>query len=302
MFQRLGHPYVLLLLTALIWGANAVAGKLAVGHISPMALTFLRWLGALILLFPFARPHLARDAPILKRSAVYFVTLGLLGFTCFNALFYVAMSHTSAINAMIIQASMPLVVFVGMFLAFHIRVSGLQIVGFGLTLVGVLLVASHGHPETLLSLDLNRGDALILASTTIFGIYTILLSRKPRVHWLSSIFLLSLGGAFGAIPLLAWEVSAGGMIAPDARGLAVLAFSIVFPSILSQAFYIRGVEMIGANRANIFVNTVPVFGAILAVLILAEPFHAYHLAALALVLGGIALAERGKRAVERPAP
>lgn len=298
MLKRLAHPAVLLLLTAFIWGANAVAGKLSVGHISPMSLTLLRWVGALILLFPFAGPHLRSDGPAIRRHWLYFVGLGLLGFTSFNALFYVAMGYTSAINAMIIQAAMPLVVFVGMFLFFHIRVSVLQVVGFALTLVGVLLVASHGHPETILALDLNIGDAMILASTTIFGVYTILLSRKPRVHWLSSIFLLSLGGALGAVPLLVWEVAAGLTFAPDAQGLLILAFTIVFPSILSQALYIKGVETIGANRANIFVNTVPVFGAILAVLILAEPFHAYHLVALSLVLGGIALAERGKRAAQ----
>ncbi|RIX98733.1 DMT family transporter [Aureimonas flava] len=301
MVQRLAHPYVLLLLTALIWGANAVAGKLAIGHISPMTLTLLRWVGAVVVLFPFARPHLAREARTLRRYAPYFVGLGLLGFTCFNALFYVALMHTSAINAMIIQASMPLVVFVGMFLAFHVRVTGLQVVGFGLTLAGVLLVASHGAPETILSLDLNRGDALIALAVLIFGIYTILLSRKPRVHWLSSIFLLSLGGVIGAVPLMAWELWSGGFAAPDAQGLAVLAFTIVFPSILSQAFYLRGVEAIGANRANIFVNTVPVFGAILAILVLREPFHLHHLAALALVLGGVALAERGRSPVAKPA-
>ncbi len=295
MLKRLGHPYLLLLVTALIWGANAVAGKLSVGHISPMMLTLLRWVGAILVLLPFAWPHLRREAPIIRRHLPYFVGIGFLGFTCFNALFYIAMSYTSAINATIIQASMPLVVFVGMFLFFHVRVTPLQVVGFLLTLVGVLLVASHGHLETILLLDLNRGDALILAATVVFGSYTILLSRKPRVHWLSSIFAVSLGGALGAVPLLAVEFWAGRTTVPDAQGLAVLAFSILFPSILSQALYIRGIELIGANRANLFVNTVPVFGAILAVLVLAEPFHAYHLAALAMVLGGIALAERGKR-------
>ncbi len=147
MLKRLAHPYVLLVMTAFIWGANAVAGKLSVGHISPMTLTLMRWVGAVVLLLPFALPHLKREAPILRRSAPYFLGSGFLGFTCFNALFYVAMGYTSAINAMIIQASMPLVVFVGMFLFFHIRVTSLQVLGFALTLVGVLLVASHGHPR-----------------------------------------------------------------------------------------------------------------------------------------------------------
>lgn len=295
MLQRLAHPYLLLLATAFIWGANAVAGKLAVGHISPMVLTLFRWVGASLILLPFALPHLRREARALRRFAPYFVALGFVGFTCFNALFYLALGYTSAINAMIIQASMPLIVFVGMFLAFRTSVTPVQVFGFMLTLVGVLLVASHGHLETILALELNRGDAMMLLAVAIFGGYTILLSRKPRVHWLNSIFLLCIGGVLGSLPLLAWEISAGASMMPDARGLGVLAFTIIFPSIVSQALYIRGVEMIGANRANIFVNTTPVFGAMLAVLVLDEPFHAYHLMALAFVLGGILLAERGRR-------
>lgn len=295
MLSRLGHPYMLLGLTSLIWGANAVAGKLAVGHVSPMMMTLLRWALASFVLLPFAWPHLQRDRSALRGQAGYFVLAGLLGFTGFNSIFYLALNYTTAIHTMIVQSSMPLIVFAGMFLVFRARTSRLQLLGFGLTLVGVLLTAAHGDLTTLLHLEINRGDGLMVLAVLSFGAYTILLSRKPKVHWLTSIFLISLTATLTSIPVALAESAMGYTQWPDAQGWAVLAFSVLLPSIASQSLYIRGIEMIGANRANLFVNLVPIFGTLLAVLILGEPLFAYHVVALTLVLGGILLAEVGKR-------
>ncbi|WP_062204399.1 DMT family transporter [Aureimonas sp. AU12] len=304
MLQTLRHPYVLLGLTAFIWGANSVAGKLAVGHVSPMMLTVLRWAIASALLAPFALPVLRRDWPLVRPRLGYFVMLGLLGFTGFNSLFYVAMNYTSAIHSTIVQSSMPLVVFVGMFLVFRAKVTGLQVAGFSLTLLGVLLTAGHGDLTTLAALDLNHGDALMLVAVLFFGAYTIMLSRKPAIHWLSSIFLISLTATLTSLPVAIGEWVIGAQRWPDAQGWGVVAFSVLLPSILSQSLYIKGIEMIGANRANLFVNLVPIFGTILAVAILGEPLFTYHVVALALVLGGITIAERGKqraRVADQPA-
>ena len=304
MLRNLGHPYVLLGLTALIWGANAVAGKLAVGHVSPMALTLLRWVLAALLLLPFSWKHLRADWPAIRPRLVYFAVLGLFGFTGFNALFYLGLEYTTAIHAMIVQSSMPLVVFVGMFALFRARTTPLQVCGFALTLVGVLVTAAHGDPRQLLALEVNRGDALLLVAVLLFGSYTILLSSKPRIHWLSSITLISLSACASSLPFAVLEWSADRLRWPDAQGWAVVAFTVILPSILSQTFYMRGVELIGANRANLFINLVPIFGTLLAVLVLGEDLRLYHVLALGLVLGGILLAERGKptaRVADRPA-
>jgi len=197
---------------------------------------------------------------------------------------------------------MPLVVFVGMFLVFRAKVTGLQGIGFSLTLLGVLLTAGHGDLTTLAALDLNHGDALMLVAVLFFGAYTIMLSRKPDIHWLSSIFLISLTATLTSLPVALGEWALGLHRWPDAQGWAVVAFSVLLPSILSQSLYIKGIEMIGASRANLFVNLVPIFGTILAVAVLGEPLFAYHVVALALVLGGIMLAERGKRGLRVAGP
>ncbi|MBB3949262.1 DMT family transporter [Aureimonas jatrophae] len=289
------HPYAVLTFTALIWGANAVAGKLAVGHVSPMVLTMLRWLIAGLLLLPIARPHLERDWARIRQHKRLYLFLGTAGFTGFNALFYLALQFTSTIHVAIVQAAMPLFVFAGSFLLFRARVTSLQLAGFALTLIGVLVTTAHGEPSTLLHLVLNRGDVLALVAVGIFGLYTVIVTRRPPVHWSSNLLALCVVAFVASLPLLAVESAFGATRWPDAQGWSLVVFSAVMPSIVSQALYIRGIEMIGANRANLFTNATPIFAALLAVLLLGEPLFPYHLAALALVFAGIVLAERGKR-------
>ena len=156
------RAYVLLTVTALVWGANAVAGKLAVGHVSPLLLTTLRWLLAFCAILPFAWPHLVRDLPIIRANRIFLLLLGGVGFTGFNAMLYLALNYTSTINVVIEQAGMPLVIFLANFLLLRIAVSPLQFVGFALTLVGVAVTVSRGDLGALIALDLNRGDALML--------------------------------------------------------------------------------------------------------------------------------------------
>ncbi len=141
------QPYVLLVLTALFWGGNAVAGKLAVGHVSPFLLTTLRWILAMAVIYPFALPHIRRDWPVIRKRLVFLSALGAIGFTVFNNLMYTALTFTSALNVAIIQASMPLSVFIFNFLLFGLRATFLQLAGFSLTLVGVLIIAATGRPS-----------------------------------------------------------------------------------------------------------------------------------------------------------
>jgi drug/metabolite transporter (DMT)-like permease len=286
------HPYLLLAFVSFIWGANSVAGKLAVGHVSPMVLTFLRWALTVALLAPFASGHLRRDWPVVRPRLPFLLTLGFVGFTGFNAIFYFALTYTSALNVLIEQASMPLFVFGASFLLFGAPVTRFQFVGFALTLFGVVLTASHGNLATLLDLQLNRGDAMMLVAVLFYAGFTVGIRSKPDIHWLSLIFILSIGAFATSIPIVLAEIAAGAAQWPDARGLAIVLFTALFASIASQSMYIKGIEMIGPNRANVFVNLTPIFGAILAILVIDERPHLYHGIALTLVLVGILVAER----------
>lgn len=294
--------YFLLCLTTLFWGGNAVASRLAVGHVSPMLLTTLRWVIGASLLFVFARKHLKRDWPAMRRQLPLLIALGALGFTGFNAVFYSSAQYTSAINLAIEQGAIPMVIFLANFILFRMRVTLLQMVGFLLSLVGVALVASHGDFSRLLELDVNFGDALMLVAVVLYAGYSVGLKVKPDVHWLSLMFILSLFALVASLPLLAWEVASDRMIAPDLQGAMVLIYAALFPSILAQTLFIRGNELIGGNRAGLFINLVPIFGTLLSIVILGEDFFLYHALALMLVLGGIWLAEQsGRRMAVRQA-
>ncbi|HEV7255407.1 MAG TPA: DMT family transporter [Mesorhizobium sp.] len=288
--------YLLLLLTTLLWGGNGVAGKLAVGHVSPMLLTSLRWGLAFLILWLLGRGRLRADWAALRPHLPLLALLGFLGFSLFNIALYAALLFTTAVNTSIEQAGIPMLIFGLNFLLFRQRVAWGQAVGFSLAVAGVALTASHGSLDRLLALDVNFGDALMLVAVLAYALYTVLLRFRPAVHWLSLMVVLTGAATLTSLPFAIGEAALGHMIQPDGQGWAVVAYTVLFPSILAQIFFIRGVELIGANRAGLFVNLVPIFGTLLSILILNEAFHLYHAAALAMVLGGIALAEwSGKR-------
>ncbi len=290
-----GNAYLLLCFTMLCWAGNAVAGKIAVGEVSPMVLTGARWLSVMVLLAIFARGAIARDWPVLRKRLPFTMTMGALGFTAFNALFYIAAYSTSAINIGIIQGSIPVFVLLGAFLVLRLPASGLQVAGIVVTTVGVIMVATKGELDRLLGLAFNLGDLLMVVACMFYAGYTLGLRKRPAVSGLGFFAVLAFAACLSTLPLVAIEIAMGEARWPSPMGMAIIGYVAIFPSFLAQISFIRGVQLIGPGRAGIFVNLVPVFAAFLAVVTLGEPFELFHLLALALVLGGIALAERGKR-------
>jgi len=286
--------YFYLCVTSLFWGANSVAGKMAVGHVSPMVLTTFRWIVALTIILTLMTPQVKRDWPVIRKHWLQLLLYGVFGFTAFNALLYTALGYTSAINAVIEQAGIPMLIFVFNFVLFRIQASIAQVIGFTVTLIGVLVTAAHGEFSALAELEFNFGDALMLLACIVYAAYTVSLRWKPSLHWQSFIAAPAFGALLSATPLFFWELSRDAAIFPDTTGWMIVLYAGIFPSLLSQVLYVRGVEMIGANRAGLFINAIPVFGTLLSVLLIGETIHAFHFLALLLVLGGIAIAEWGR--------
>lgn len=289
------NAYLLLVLTTLSWGANAVAAKMSVGELSPMLLTLLRWLGVFILLVIFARGQVATEWPVLKRHWGKIFVMGALGFSVFNTLMYVAAQHTQAVNIGILQGSIPIFVLLGALAAYRTPVTGVQIVGVAITMVGVALVASKGDFQRLATLELNHGDVLIVFACILYAGYTVALRNRPPLSGMTMFAGLATAAFLTSIPIAGYEYLAGDFQAPTAKGWAIVAFVVVFPSFLAQISFLLAVDQVGPGRAGVFVNLVPIFAAVLSVAVLGEAFHLYHAMALALVLGGIAIAERFKR-------
>lgn len=283
--------YACLMTATLFWAGNMVAGKLAVGHISPAMLNTLRWTLAMGLIFAISFKEIKADWPVIKRHLPLLFAYGFIGFGVFNILLYTALVYTSTLNVVIEHAAMPLTIFLLNFALFRVRASWAQVAGFILTFAGVIVTASHGRIGNLAALELNIGDALMLINVLIYAGYTLSLRWKPPIHWKSMMAIPTIGAVAACLPYLLWVSRDTGIVWPDATGWGVVVYAAIFPSLVSQVCFIKGVGLIGANRAGLFINTIPLFGVILSVLILRETLHSFHLAALALVVGGIILAE-----------
>lgn len=288
-----GQAGLMLVVTTLLWGCNAVAARLAVGHVSPMMLTTARWSVACMALWLVARGAVAAHGAVLRRHWRYLALMGACGFTAFNALFYAAAHHTTAANIAIIQGVIPVLVLLGGALL-HLHVTGRQLAGVAVTLAGIAVVASHGQWAALAALDFNIGDVWMVLASLLYAGYTLGLRRRPAVPPLVFFAAVATVAALTSLPLLAAEMAAGRFFMPTPRGWALVLFVGLLPSFVAQVLFIRAVELIGPARAGVFLNLTPVFGPLLAVPLLGEALALYHVLALVLVLGGIWIAEHAR--------
>jgi drug/metabolite transporter (DMT)-like permease len=294
---RLAHrlyeaPSLLLTLAALSWAGNAVASRLAIDHISPFTLVSVRWILVIAVLWPLFGAEVRRHWPQIRQRRGWVVLMAIIGFTLFNVLMYIAARSTSAINIGIIQGAMPVLVLLGALLAYGTRVTLVQMIGVLVTLLGVAVVATKGMPWAILEVGLAIGDALMLAACAFYAFYTVGLRTRPQMDGAAFFTLLALIACVTSAPLVLYELATATFTPPTVQGWLVAVYVAIFPSCLAQMFFMRGVDLIGPGRAGVYINLVPVFSAILAVLILAEPFALFHGIALALVIGGIWLAQR----------
>ncbi|WP_332810848.1 DMT family transporter [Sphingomonas sp.] len=294
--SRLGavwnSAYLLLTITALSWAGNIIVGRAAREFVPPMALSFWRWLVALLLLLPFAWPYIKKDWPVLRRRWPILLMFGSLGAGTFSALLYYGLQYTTALNVSVLNAAQAAMMLVMGMLIFRDSASRSQIVGVVLSLVGVLAIVSKGDPAVLLALRLNIGDALILLAGLLWAVYAVFLRKRPDVHPLSFFAAILVVGLMVVAPLYLHELSRGRRIVQAPESWLFLAFVAVFPSLIAQMFFNRGVELIGAARAGQFLNISPALGALFAILLLGERFGLYHVIGMTLIGAGILLGER----------
>ena len=286
------QPALLLILTTLFWGGNVVAGQLANGEVAPFQLVFWRWILVAVTLWLLFGHEVRAHWNLARPKLLAIVVMATVGFTGFNGLFYLASLHTSGVNIGILQGSMPVFVLIMAFFAYGSRVRVVQLAGVVATMTGVVLVATAGEPARLLTLGLNPGDAIMLLACVFYSFYTTALQRRPALPGRAFFTLLAVVAAVTSAPVALAEAVLTRPGLPTLEGWVITLYVAIFPSCLSQLFFLRGVDLIGPGRAGVYVNLVPVFGALMAVALLGQPVAPYHGVALALVLGGIWLAQR----------
>jgi drug/metabolite transporter (DMT)-like permease len=293
--------WTLLVLANLFWAGNIVLGRGVVGMVPPVALAYIRWAGAFVVGLPFAWRYLKRDWPVLLRQWPLMLLLSATGIASYNTMSYIGLTETTALNVLLLQSAMPLVILLWAYALFRDRPGWAQSAGVLVSLAGVATIAGQGSLEVLVHLSVNPGDVWVLTAMVIYGIYAAMFRRRPRVHPMSFLVATMGLGSCMILPFFVWERSTGATITPDWHAFSALAYIAVFPSFIAYLFFNRGIELIGAARAGQSMHLMPVFGSVLAVLFLGERFHVYHAAGIALIAAGIVLASLRRRpALEVP--
>jgi len=291
-------PYLLLTLTPFFWSCNWIAGRGLHEQVPPLAMTFYRWLFALVILAPFALPHVRREWGVIRRHARVLVPLGVLGVGAHNALAYVGLNYTTATNGVILNSFIPVMIIAISCAFLGERLARVQTAGVALSFGGVLVILSGGSLDALLALAPNRGDVLVVLSMLLWSLYTIGLRWRPAgLSLLSFLFVIAVVGDLAVLPLYVTETLFVRPMHWTWTAFAAIGAVACFSSVLAYIFWNRGVEEVGANVAGLFVHLMPVFGVLLAWLVLGERLLPFHVAGIALILCGIWLTTRGRPAV-----
>ena len=240
-----------------------------------------------MIIFYFAWPKLKEDWPIIKKHQPLLLMLALTGVAMFNTLLYSGLQSTVALNGFLIQSTMPVLIMLFSFFLFRDKINHLQGVGVALSLAGVVMVIARGDIEVLRSLSLNRGDILIFIAAIGYAVYSVMLRKRPTLHPISFIAFTFVTGTLMLLPLYIWETVTVKALTLNGPTMLTIAYVSIFPSIVSYFCYNRGIELIGANRAGLFIHLMPVFGTIMAIFFLGERFFWFHGVGIVMIFFGI---------------
>lgn len=283
----------MLALPPLFWAGNFIVGRAMRDTVPPMALSFYRWVIALICLLPFAWPAFKRD--VRHYWALRWTVLGvsLTGVAAFNVLVYIGLQSTSAANGMLLNSFIPLLIAALGALFYHERLKLGQWSGMLLSLCGVFIIVSHGSWQALVSLSVARGDLIVFIATVCWAFYTLWLRQIPAAIDRRGLMLVQiLIGLVVLLPLYVWEWQQGNVAHWNTYSLLAVGYVGIFPSVVAFMLYGAGVMRVGAAKAGLFIHLIPFFGALLSVVVLREALHLYQLVGMLAILSGVVWVNR----------
>lgn len=290
-------PYVLLTLSALFWSGNFVLSRAMHSEIPPAGFVFWRWVVALIVLLPLVLPRLPSQWGMVRANLRLIALCGLMGVTLFNLLIYTAVQTTTAINAVLVNSAIPVLIVLFARLILGQRVSVRQWLGIALSLCGVAIIILRGEPATILHLRFSGGDLLVLAAAAAWAIYSVALKRYPSgLDPFVFLFGMVICGLLFLVPVYGLEIAAGRLVRPTPATLLSIAYVGIFASVAAFAAWNAGLRAVGPQIGGQFVHLMPAFSTILAVLFLNERLYPFHLAGIGLIVIGILCATLAPKA------
>ncbi len=280
--------YLLLLLSALFWSGNFVLSRGMHADIPPLSLSFWRWTVALLILLCFSIRHLWEQKQIIRKHFRFIAVQGLLGVAGFNSLIYIAVQTTTAINAVLVNSCIPVLIAVFSWILYKEMMTLRQCLGVLVSLCGVLLIIARGELAHLMAMSFNRGDLLVLIAAAIWALYSANLRKYPKeLHPLAYLSGIIISGLLVIFPFYLMEMSSGKSMIITASSVVTVLYVAIFASLLAFIFWNRAVRSVGANKAGPFIHLMPVFSTLLAVIFLDETIHAYHIKGILLIFFGI---------------
>jgi len=289
--------YTLLVCTTLIWSVNFIIGKFAyLFEVPPLTLNFLRWSLVWIILFPFTYKEIFLNIKLIKKNIIYLTILAITSVSAFNSLVYLALNYTQAIDTILMISIIPVFV---LFLSSVLRIekfNSYQLMGLIVSFTGVLIIFSNADLGKILNLNFNKGNAWMLLAVFCWALYSSLLKKKKLpFSTLGLVEILASIGLIFLIPQFIGEQMYGKEIKFNKAFFLILFFVTLFASIGAYYSWNKAVELIGPNRASIFLHLMPVFGVILAIILLKEKFQLYHFIGSGFIVSGIYLSNRKKQ-------
>ena len=285
--------FLMLALANLLWAGNWVTGRALRDSFEPVALNFWRWLLASLMLAPFVLPGLIARRGVLRRHLGLLALLALVGVALFQSLVYLGLRTTTAGNAVLLNSSAPLFMLLCSWAIEREAATRGQIAGMLVSLAGIFVILLRGEFDRLLQFQIHAGDGWILLAMLLWGIYSVLLKRRPaELGGAAFLFVISAGGVLMLAPAFVLEaryLPPAWPTLPEAAGVLYIAFAA---SVCAFVFWNRGVAVVGANAAGFTLHLLPLFGTALAMIFLGESFQPYHAAGFAMILAGVILATR----------
>ena len=286
--------YLLLFLTTLFWSGNFIVGKAASMYaIPPFSLNFYRWLFAWLILLPFTFKEIIKKKDYILSNSGFFIILGITSITIFNSIVYYSLNFTQVISGVLMISTIPvMIIFISSLLKIE-KTNIFQIFGVILSLTGVIFIVTKADIEILITLNFNKGDLTMIVAMFSWATYSALLKKKK--YELTQIALLQIVITFGLaflIPIYFIEMSMGYLIKLGQPFYLTLTYVVLFPGLASFFFWIKGISIIGANRSGIFLHLMPIFGAIMAMIIFDEKFMFYHFLGAIFIFMGIILSNK----------
>jgi drug/metabolite transporter (DMT)-like permease len=285
--------FAFLALANLFWAGNWVLGRALRDAVDPISLNFYRWVISIVVLAPFALPGLAAKREVIRRHAGILAFLALIGVSIFQSLVYLGLKSTTTVNAVLINCAAPLFILLSAWVLEGERATVRQLLGILVSVTGIMVILSRGDMALLRQLEFHAGDAWIVLAVAIWGVYSVLLKRRPaELGGLHFLFVLSVLGVLFLAPAFAWQVWRSPPRMPTLNeGIAILYVGLA-ASVGAFLLWNRGIAAVGANAAGFSLYLLPVFGTLLAIAFLGESFGAFHAAGIATIIAGIFLATR----------